>query len=369
MQNKPNKSMDFMIKGVPMDGRIVKIYVTGLLLTISCFAKADFPRMYIPTGQVISEPFKVYVNRNITDSMHPRLCLKKIRVFNPGFGDIDTVTATDRFPNKIYKVTISGKEQTDTGTLITFNLDKHRIVDRYKTVERLIPKFIWNTDSTILCENYIFVGNSFSSIVWTGITIILLVAIIIAWSGNNNNVDIFKKTLSFFNFKSYRGSPPSKVCVIIFTKINTGIKVSLSFLCDQTGHASLSRAQIFAWTLTIACFLLSFGLLRLDVLNIPASLISLMGMTIASGVISYLRNDEEINNSSFEFRDLICDFKGDIRKVSLLKIQMLIFTVSILVVFIVKCNLERCLWDLPWQLVGLMGVSQAGYVAPKFKKK
>ena len=44
---------------------------------------------------------------------------------------------------------------------------------------------------------------------------------------------------------------------------------------------------------------------------------------------------------------------------------MLFWTVLMLVLFVTKSALDGALWDVPWQLVTLMGFSQASYVAPK----
>lgn len=45
---------------------------------------------------------------------------------------------------------------------------------------------------------------------------------------------------------------------------------------------------------------------------------------------------------------------------------MLALIVATLASFVTKSLLDGALWPVPWQLVALMGMSQAGYVAPKF---
>ena len=47
------------------------------------------------------------------------------------------------------------------------------------------------------------------------------------------------------------------------------------------------------------------------------------------------------------------------------KAQMIFWTVLTLVVFVAKSVTDGTLWPVPWQMVALMGMSQAGYVAPK----
>lgn len=54
------------------------------------------------------------------------------------------------------------------------------------------------------------------------------------------------------------------------------------------------------------------------------------------------------------------------RVVSLARAQMLFWTGLLLIVFITKTVLHGSLWEIPWSLVALMGISQLGYLAPKF---
>ena len=54
------------------------------------------------------------------------------------------------------------------------------------------------------------------------------------------------------------------------------------------------------------------------------------------------------------------------RMVSLARAQMLFWTGLLLIVFITKTVLHGSLWEMPWSLVALMGISQVGYLAPKF---
>ena len=50
---------------------------------------------------------------------------------------------------------------------------------------------------------------------------------------------------------------------------------------------------------------------------------------------------------------------------SIAKAQMLFWTLTTLSLFVVKSLLEGELWDVPTQLVALMGVSQAGFLSRK----
>jgi hypothetical protein len=50
---------------------------------------------------------------------------------------------------------------------------------------------------------------------------------------------------------------------------------------------------------------------------------------------------------------------------SLARAQMVFWTGLLLVLFIAKSLLDGAIWAVPWQMVALMGISQAGYLSPK----
>jgi hypothetical protein len=53
-------------------------------------------------------------------------------------------------------------------------------------------------------------------------------------------------------------------------------------------------------------------------------------------------------------------------QVSISRAQLLFWTCLTLGLFITKTVLEGELWDVPGQMVALMGISQASYLGPKF---
>jgi hypothetical protein len=67
-----------------------------------------------------------------------------------------------------------------------------------------------------------------------------------------------------------------------------------------------------------------------------------------------------------KFKTLIMVDVGDGKyEPSIAKAQMLFWTLTTLSLFVVKSLLEGELWDVPTQLVALMGVSQAGFLSRK----
>jgi hypothetical protein len=155
------------------------------------------------------------------------------------------------------------------------------------------------------------------------------------------------------------------------------------------GYLSLWRAQLVLWTLAIASMVFLFGLLRLQIPEIPDSLVVLMGMSILTGGISKYKARKDFPSTGQEalaardaaqpsvgpvkgqLADLISDYNQAYRhpEISVPKAQMVLWTGVMLVLFIVKSWLQGELWDVPWQMVALTGASQAGYVQDKFQPK
>jgi hypothetical protein len=155
---------------------------------------------------------------------------------------------------------------------------------------------------------------------------------------------------------------------------------SISLLCEGE-HLSLSKTQIASWTLAIGGVVAGFGLIRLDVPRIPESLVALMGLSLLTGGISYFqgKRDEQASQLTAtpspapmsvkckpSWSDLICDFSPTGEKVvSLSRAQMLFWTCLMLLLFVLKSTMDGELWEVPWEMVALMGLSQASYLAPK----
>jgi hypothetical protein len=53
-------------------------------------------------------------------------------------------------------------------------------------------------------------------------------------------------------------------------------------------------------------------------------------------------------------------------QLSLAKAQMVLWTIVMVVLFVVKSLLLGALWEVPWQMVALTGFSQGGYIGDKF---
>ena len=153
-------------------------------------------------------------------------------------------------------------------------------------------------------------------------------------------------------------------------------------ISGDDGYLSLWRTQLVAWTLAVGSLVFCFGLIRLEVPRIPETLVALMGMSVATGGLSsmtarsqwqaQLRNGPapKRNPGSPHLGDLISSYSAVFHDVELSvpKAQMVFWTVIILVLFIAKSLLIGELWEVPWEMVALTGVSQIGYISDKAAK-
>ena len=132
--------------------------------------------------------------------------------------------------------------------------------------------------------------------------------------------------------------------------------------------------QVACWTVAIGCVVLGYGLVRLEVPNIPASLLVLMGASLVTGGIGFFKDAQKLQAAAaaagaaparrtWASGDLVRVFPSG--ELSLAKAQMIFWTFILLTLFIAKSVLDGAIWDVPWALVALMGFSQAGYLAPK----
>lgn len=61
----------------------------------------------------------------------------------------------------------------------------------------------------------------------------------------------------------------------------------ITFFCSSDGRLSLARTQVALWTVAIGMVVGGYGMLRLEVPNIPDTLVILMGMSLLTGGVSY----------------------------------------------------------------------------------
>ncbi len=153
-------------------------------------------------------------------------------------------------------------------------------------------------------------------------------------------------------------------------------------LCEENGKLSLSKVQMALWTVVIVCVVSAYSQTHITLPEIPWTLIALMGSSYATRALVKWQGapravneaeDADKEESGDRSRDqmqprlahLICDDEG---RLSLPRAQMLMWTILTVSIFVVKSLLDGQMWNVPIELVALMGLSQAGYAIPGMRR-
>lgn len=306
-------------------------------------------RLYVSDGQLTSHPLRVFVTTKLTQEMRPRLNLNGATARTPHSPGSDVgFTPLSLSTHNTIVEDIDGQKVFRSGTLLLFDVSDLQL-PFYQAIKRISPSLTWSDptggeeDMAILTDAPMYVGNLKAAIMWT-LLLIAGVIVLLTWachSANRGLVEIIYGTRNFL---------------------------------------SLSRLQVAAWTIVIGGMVCVFGLMQLKVPSIPDSLVVLMGMSLATGTISYAitKKKDDNSNSSVErsrrdnskssrkLINLIADFEpdGTVAGLSIARTQMLFWTILLLALFVVKSTLDGELWEIPWQMVILMGFSQGAYLGP-----
>ena len=324
------------------------------LLTAAAPGKDARPALYIPEGQLLSHPVTVYVaNTNLSEDSEPTLLLT-------GFHAVTEPTGSEQMPwsprvvapGQDWTEVVAGKTISREGTLLIFDLSTFK-APWYKAAIRLNPSLSWNTGTsnqvstaTVLYGNPVYLGRISAASIWTVLVVGALVGFI--W----------------------------------YMSTRKGRKRAVYLICGDDGYLSLWRTQLVAWTLAVGGLVFCFGLIHLEVPHIPETLVALMGMSVATGGLSSIAARSqwqaqlkdgvppEPNRDFPHLSDLISSYSPIFKDVrlSVPKAQMVFWTGIILVLFVAKSLLIGELWEVPWEMVALTGVSQAGYIGDKATK-
>lgn len=298
-------------------------------------------RIYMPDGQLESHSIRVYVTRDITLNQNPRLrLLRSHAVTKKAVDEAKLEEPGVVAPGQEWVEAVGGQLVRRSGTLLLFDLSNLEF--GFKAMLRVMPVVSWTeggVERIAAGEHEVNIGNIVAAVCWTALVVGLgvVIVLVLAWRAG--------------------GDP-------------------LLFVTGVDGHLSLSQTQIACWTVTVGGVVLGYGLIRLDIPNIPLSLLALMGTSLATGGIAFFQDARKqqaaINEGVIPVRrslalgDLVRVFPvGQPPELSLAKAQMLFWTVLLLLLFITKSILDGEIWEVPWGLVALMGFSQAGYLAPK----
>jgi hypothetical protein len=352
---------------------LVILAVCIFLLPAQIFSKTTKIRLYVEEGQVYGRNVRVYVpNVTITEDMDPFLYLERTGENGRKFYPIEV--APDQQWIEKGKDAKSGIQ---TGTLLLFDLKRDKENRRewkirfYQPYKRVFPILHWNDSKrtkadekpVAISDREVVIGNPLGASLWSAFVLILFILI------------------------SYR----------LVKKIGLDF---VDFIKISEGRVSLSLFQLAIWTTAIGYMVLCCGLMKMHVPYIPDTLLWLMGLSVATGGAGHWqahRLQEEglqaaqrkakqnqaqsatsINQQSNENKNhqnssnpekssslgsmLTILVKGK-ESLSLAKIQLLLWTVVTIIIFFVKSYLLLELWEVPYQLVLLMGISQTGFIA------
>jgi len=326
----------------------------GLTVTLNqAFSQGRKIRLYMEDGQIDTRPVRVYVpNRLITDDMCPKLYLN---------GKIEEGKGIDPMqvaPNQEWLE--KGKEAREglqSGTLLLFNIRKELSLSPFKACTWILPLVHWYEPKTVkagevvekremiaVCEREILLGNALGGFLLT-LIIIAGFLVLVYWLAD---------------------------------KIEKNIK---DFIYLSNKRASLSLSQMALWTIAVGFMVMWFGFMRLRVPHIPDTLIWLMGLSAATSATGHIqahqiqkviKKKNQLKKTEGEKQStnpgraklgsmLTLNVEGE-EVLSLAKVQLMFWTVITIILFITKSYLDGQLWDVPYQLVLLMGVSQAGFL-------
>jgi hypothetical protein len=305
------------------------------------FCEEQAVELWMPDGQLRSNPVRVYVTHTVTPAMKPTLRLLTSHVL---LGEASQTSAKFEpwlaVPNQTWVQPTAAGDVSRSGSTLIFDLNGYPI-PKYKAMVRLIPMLTWaegGIEHTVVGPRPVNLGNGPSAWMWSlGVACLAIAGIGAALRGRIVRV-----------------------------------------VLGEDGHLSLSRLQVAVWTIAVGLIVFGHGLIQLDLPTIPTSIVALMGLSIATGTISYLQGgggdgqpgaavpDGQPASHQWSFADLVVDKERPGQEsASISRAQMLFWTILMVLLFLVKSLANGVVWEVPWEMVALMGISQAGYLTPR----
>lgn len=350
----------------------------------------DPPQLVVADGQLKSHPFQVFVTRSVTTEMQPTFYLTGLHWITAPSKLEEPLKPLRVLPRQRRTILIDGLPATVEGTLLVFDLSRFKL-PIYKSAARYWPILEWTdppaagrpaTRQAMASEREIYVGNLPGAALWTLVTVGAAVLGLLVWSVSKRS-----------QITKFQPRP------------------ALLLITGPDGYLSLWRTQLLLWTFAVGSVVFLFGLVRLNVPEIPETLVALMGMSLLTGTVSAVKAKQaapaaavapapanpppavappppavvpaapvvappaggqppeiRFNPGKPSWADLTATWNKNTGQVelSVSKAQMVFWTVLILVLFVSKSILLGALWPVPWEMVALTGISQAGYIGDKF---
>ena len=345
--------------------------------------------MYVRDAQLRSHLFKIFVTAQLEPSMAPKLSFAGAHLLTER-SDLEKQVFSKPLmaSHQIRPITIGDTVVQASGTVLLFDLPPAKQL-QYKSAVRLLPVLSWTQPSAtpgglpeerrLIGEEEVYLGNLGAAFVWTAVMMGAIAWLLLRWSK--------KKSEAIRTFQP---------------------KPWLLLITGPDGYLSLWRAQLMTWTFAVASLVFLYGLVQLKVPTIPETLVSLMGLSLATGVFGKIAQPpaskapppppppaagpdpvplpapevagapENItapartlatdpSSVSPNWFDLISTWNSELKQVelSIPKAQMVVWTLVVVLLFCIKSVLGGELWAVPWELVVLTGFSQAGYLGDK----
>ncbi len=323
--------------------RVLLILFWAVLVANSAYTQDEDVRLHVEDGQVKKLPFRIFVINKPLEGKKPLLWLEMKDLETEGEReDLEPPPWKPLFVSDDQTLVIErdGAKTTEKGTLMVFDLDKMHM-KYWQTMRRVTPILEWEEDGArtkITNMDEVSIGYLPPAMVY--VTFLCLI-----------------------------------MCLILGLLSKQGSGSALALLCDKEGYLSLSRLQMGSWTLAVGGVVLIFGLIFSTVPDIPNTLVALMGISLATSLVKGMVGGDETKEVETEKTDrsmdkvkpklfqLIANVRANGQMVfSLPKAQMLFWTIINIGIFIFKSIEERKMWEVPEQMVILMGMSQATYV-------
>lgn len=258
-------------------------FIVIILLTLSAnltYAKDRSVEFYMPDGQFVDHPIRVYVS-GVNDTLldKARLCLVTLKK-NSGARDQDSswkdrgVSPRDIGMNHRWQQKIKGsKEQlTETGALLLFDFS-HFYIPWYYPGIRVQPVLHFGDNQlveTIVADEEIYVSHLKGCRVVTFFSIIIIIIPLLLWISKLAKKDHHLKGL----------------------------------ISTQDGRMSISLCQMFLWTVAVGTVVLATGLTRLRIPNIPQTLLVLMGFSVMTSVTGHAQTDSLLDEKRKQKKSL-----------------------------------------------------------------
>jgi hypothetical protein len=310
----------------------------SFLFSYSFSEEATSPyELYMADGQLMGHAIRVFVNTNVEDNVKLHFFVSHLK------GNKDRTTAGPfeyKFIARDQNVTVSvdGQNVNRNGTLLLYDLYQFPM-PIYSAMTRVTPILTWtdknNVEQSVISDREIYISNGWGAIFWSIVLTFVCIGVIL---------------------------------LIIFVQKEKII----TLFCAANGQMSLSKVQMACWTIAVGGLVAGYSLIQLKVPDIPNSLVVLMGLSITTTGLIHLPGRKSIESVDIKkiehprISDIINNYNVETgeKYPSIVKAQMLFWTILLIVVFVAKSIIDGTLWSVPWELVALMGISQAGYVSP-----